>query len=150
MLAGMAMTILASIVLLPSYARLAMARYHRDTLKSTNAQARSMVAANERLITDVQTNPRINERLARDHLGLQRDGGMIIVDSRYPDVEPLSVKPAFQYEPAKPSAWVLDTAARLEKPLTRGTLFVLAMLAIGAGVWFFAPPREGEPADDLG
>ena len=78
LLAGMALTILAAVVLLPPYVRLARVRYEHDRLLAKNADDEALVAAYDMLIESAPTDPVLTKRLAICQFGLLPRNEMIV------------------------------------------------------------------------
>jgi hypothetical protein len=121
-LSGLAMVIIAAIVLMPAWASTIRAEYERDTKHANIEHSRKIVATGARLNDAIPHDRVINERLVK---------GTVRQD--------LIHAPAVAYPP-EPSGWMLGLADKLARPKTRRGLFFVACVALAGAMFLFAPP----------
>jgi hypothetical protein len=121
-LAGLAMGIIAALVLMPAWARSVRAEYDLAAKRPDIEHSTKIVAARARLINAIPHDPVVNERYAK---------GTVRQD--------LIHAPVVQYPP-KPSGWMLGLADKLAQPKPRRGLFFVACVALAGGMFLFAPP----------
>ena len=143
LLAGMALTILAAVVLLPPYARLARVRYEHDRLLAKNADDEALVAAYDMLIESAPTDPVLTKRLAICQFGLLPRNEMIVHSSdlapgRTPGLPTIDRRPP----PARPAAWLIRTAANVDGPVARTALCLIAAVALFAAILLTGPTKQ--------
>jgi hypothetical protein len=141
-LTGAALAILAAVVLLPEWAKLARTRHH---LACTRAQTRDMEAqieANDRAIAGVLTDPDLNKRIAIRQGALWPQNTVVALRADGQAPAPWAVTAPRSRRPPPPAGWLLNAEARLGDPRTRrGLCFVAAGLLL-TGMLLFAPPRD--------
>ncbi len=146
-LAVAAMGLFAAVVILPELARLREAEYQLARQQAVNADLRNLVAANDRLIAALPTDPVLTKRLAMNQLGLWPDNEFVLIDARptggnrrpRPGVVALTPTP----RPERPGGWVLNASRRVANPPTRRGLLLLAAVALLAAILLF-PGKERE------
>ena len=139
-LSGLAIMIIAGVVLLPDHARLIQLRYERDCLAAKNADDKSLALAYERLADDIPTDPILAKRLAMRQFGVMpRDEW--VVSSGSSQTLPL-VTAARHSRPAKPDGWTIHTAKKLQNPTTRTALLLTAIILILAAIVLSAPSQK--------
>lgn len=144
-LAGLALTILAGVVLFPAYARVEEARYQRDCLQAGTADAESLIAVNERLIDALDNDEVLAKRLARSQWRWRPVGETPMAGSGPPltkqPAEALATITSAQ-RPAKPNGWLLRIARRFRTPATRRGLLLVAAVAMFAAMLLVAPRQS--------
>jgi hypothetical protein len=145
-LAGMALAILAGVVLLPAYAGLQQTRYQQACLAVRTEEARRTIRAYDRLIEAADKDPVLLQRLARSHLGAMPQDEYVVLDPDAPAASPAVVRPVQLPDPAAPDGWLIRMAGRLEdRPFRRGVL-VLAVAAMATALFLFGPPASSRDA----
>jgi len=143
LLAGMALTILAAVALLPPYARLLRVRYEHDRLMAKNADDEALIAAYDRLIEAAPTDPVLTKRLAICEFGLLPRNEMIVHSSRLPRGRPPGLPTINRRPPpARPPAWILRTAASVGAPVARAALCLIASAALLAAILLTGPSKR--------
>ncbi|MCP4379767.1 MAG: hypothetical protein GY794_26825 [bacterium] len=121
-LAGLAMIIIAAIVLMPAWASTIRTEHKRDDRFAGDGHVRKIIDARNRCKDDLPHNVTLNERYFK---------GMIRQDPVH--APPLAHLP-------EPSGWALDLADKLARPKTRRGLFFVACVALAGAMFLFAPP----------
>jgi|GEM_PF-2179297 len=121
-LAGLAMAIIAALVLMPAWANRIRAEYDLAVKRADIAHSRKIVAGEARHNIAVRHDPVLVERYAK---GMVRQN-------------PIHAPPV-KYPPA-PSGWLLELADKLAQPKTRRGLFFVACVALAGAMFLFAPP----------
>jgi len=121
-LAGLAMAIIASLVLLPAYADAIRAEHELAVKRAEVAHNRRVIAAGERLNKVILHDRVLNERLVR---GTIRRGLLQIPKVNYPP---------------EPNGWLLGVANRVARLKTRRGLAFAALVAMVGAMFLFAPP----------
>jgi len=144
-LAGMALAILAGVVLLPAYARLTEAQYERGCLMAGATEAEDLIRANDRLIAEMPGDPVLTMRLARSQLDLLPENEVVVIDPgrRKAPVGPLVTIPP-RPRPNRPGGWLIRLADRLWAPGVRRGLLLLAACAMAAAMFLFTPSKADE------
>ncbi len=139
--AALAVTILAGMVLVPAYARLAQARHERACQQVILEDLRARCEAGERHIQELSRDPALTTWLLASHWGLQPAREVILAD---PDAAPVPVPRLVRTTPLKmptpPGGRLLRAADKLRRPATRRGLFFVAALSLAAAMLLFAPP----------
>jgi hypothetical protein len=142
-LAGLALTILAGVVLLPAYARVEEAQYQRDCLQAGTADAESLIAVNERLIDALDNDEVLAKRLARSQYRWRPVDETTMANSGPPfakqSAEALATITSAR-RPAKPNGWLLQIARRFQTPAKRRGLLLVAAVAMFAAM--LLAPRQ--------
>ncbi|MCK4275845.1 MAG: hypothetical protein KAX78_04985, partial [Phycisphaerae bacterium] len=125
--AGVAMAIVAVVVLTPPYARLAEARWRRTCLSVSATDGEALIAAQQRLIDAIPTDEVLTMRLAHDRLGLVPVNERAVATAAETPAPPPGI-PSIQRHPRPdpPPLWVLRAARRLQRPPLRRGLMLLA------------------------
>lgn len=143
MLAGLGMAILAGVVLLPAWARLAWTEYERDCLAATVKDEQAARRTLDRMIGTIDTDPILNKRLAMAQLGYRPVGQVVIRDDTLPPVPPPgAVIPAEHPRPEPPSPALTRAAQRVGNPPTRRGLYLMSAAALLGAVMLFGPPPK--------
>jgi len=121
-LAGLAMAIIAPLVLLPVYANAIRAEHELAVKRAEVAHNRKVVAAEARLNSAILHDRVINERLVRG-----------TVRSDLINVPPINY-------PGEPDGWLLGLCDKLSRLKTRRGLFFAACVAMTGAMFLFAPP----------
>ena len=148
LLAGASLTILAGIVWAPAYARLAVARYERGCLAASNADAREIIADNDRLIEAVSGDPVLIERLLMSQGSYCPRDQIVVRDPDCPPTMPGSLNSQRHERPAPPPDWLMGLAAKCTDPRARRGLLLVASAMLVAGMLLFAPPIRGRRTRD--
>ena len=146
LMAGTALSILAAVVLLPSYADTLTAQYQRDLARARVAEMQALLVGADRLIAAAEAgDPVLTKRLAMNQFGLraahetaaetpgQTPPGRLLRVPRRP-------------RPGPPSRWLTAAAAKLKRPNVRRGLLLLAGAAMIVALLAFSPP-EKHPTD---
>jgi hypothetical protein len=141
-LAGMAIAILAGVVLLPPAARLQRARHHRDCLAAYNQDAQTLIRVHDRLIEDLPDDDILTLRLLRQQQDLVPRGEVVVENPAFTATPPDLAVPQPSPRPAAPDNLVTRAADRIANPRTRRGLLLLAAMAMIAAMLLFAPPRR--------
>ncbi len=140
-LAGLGLAILASVVLLPSYARLLRARYERDRLAAQVRDEQAALDAYRRLIAQGGDDPILVQRLAMDTLGLVPTNEVIFHPAETTrTIPPGVVRVDRAPRPDKPAGWAVRAADRLANPAVRRGLMLLSGLTVLVAVVLFVLP----------
>ena len=121
-LAGLAMAIVAALVLMPAWASSVRAEYDLAAKRPDIEHGTKIIAARARLINAIPHDPVVNERYIK---------GTVRQD--------LIHAPVVEYPP-EPSGWMLELADKLAQPKTRRGLFFVACVSLAGGMFLFAPP----------
>jgi hypothetical protein len=140
-LAGVALAILATLILLPAYARLSAAQYELDCRKAQIADEETQIAYNERYRSATTQDPVLVKRLAMSQFNLKpRDEVVVAPPGAAAPPPPGAVPPRRHPRPSPPDNLLLRTAAKVETPSTRRGLFLTAAGAMLAAMFLFAAP----------
>jgi len=143
LLALPALAVLAGVVLLPAYVRLANAQYELECKKARIADAEWLVAANDRLIKDLPEDEVLTKRLAMNSLGMLPEDETVIRDpNSAPAAPPGVIQPRAHPRPDPPSNWLTQMAQRFENPAKRRGVLLIAACAMLAAMFFFSPPEK--------
>jgi len=138
-LAGMAVAILACVILLPAYAELDDAKYQRDCLAADIADAEKLVRTNERLIEELPNDPVLTFRVARSQFDLLPPNEVVVTDSDTPrPPAPLIDIPATP-RPTPPQGTAYQAGKKLDSERLRRGLMLIAASAMLAAMFLFAP-----------
>jgi len=141
LLSGSAMVVLAAVVLLPPYAKLAQSRYELACADASINDADLLVRATQRLIEALPQDPVLAKRLAMSQSDLTPSNERVIVDPSVPPLPPPDmVIPVQSPRPAPPSGLMIEAASRISNPATRRGLLFLSATALLAGMFLFASP----------
>jgi len=149
LLSGAALVVFAAVVLLPERARLARVRYELGCEQARTADQEAMVAAQERVIADLLTDPVLIKRVAMSQCDMWPENAAVAVESgRRPSLPPHAVRPFRHARPEPPSRWLLGAEARLRNPPVRRGLLLMAAGLLSVAIFLFAAPgryhQEGE------
>jgi len=142
LLAGAALAIFATAVLVPEYARVLDAQYELARQEAVNADLKALIEANDRLIAALPENPVLAKRLAMNQFGLLPENEIVLVDGRSGPQPPPGMaltKPHLRPEP--PNEQLSGIVRRLTRPRTRRGLLLLAAAAMLAALFLF-PARD--------
>jgi hypothetical protein len=136
---------MATIVLLPAYARLTTLRYHRDVLDVRCDNAAAQAAVNDRVIHATTDDEVFTKRMAMSRLGLYPTNEIVAVNHNDPHRRaPYMVTAPQPPLPAAPAGWLVRSGKKLENPPTRRGLMLLAGAAMFSAFLLFAPrSRKG-------
>ena len=145
-LGGLAMSVVAAVVLVPAYARLRTARYQQDYIATANANTEALIAANDRLITALPLDRVLTMRLAMTQQGLWPRNEVVVIDPAGDAPRPVGAATiARQQQPAPPPPWLVRAGYKLETPSIRRSLLLLAMGIMLVAIYMFAPPMMRPP-----
>ncbi|HNX26988.1 MAG TPA: hypothetical protein PKK48_06230 [Phycisphaerae bacterium] len=139
---GMALTLLAALVLLPAWAEKEKTRYEleRDTLRLQ--EAKETVQALSRMMRDVQNDEILTQRLAGTRLGLYTPDEIIVRDPARPVDNPEILSEIHYPQPSHKDSFWLQTAAKLEKQGKRRSYMLLSAAMLISAFILFAPPTQ--------
>lgn len=141
LLAGLAMLILAGLVLLPAYARWRQAEYQRDCLTVACRESEALVAAQERLIAALPEEEVLTKRLALSQGEVYAANEAVSASPRYPRRPPPDVIQPIHYpRPAPPNDWLIRASVKVNNAGTRRGLLLLAAGCLLTAMFLFAPP----------
>jgi len=147
LLAGPAVAVLAAIVLLPAYARLARTLHERDCERARTARLEAIRVAQQRLIAALPHDKVLTARLAMQQEALWPANEIVVVDPNSPPPNPPGVILAESFpDPPAADGALIRWAGKLQRPSTRRGLFVLAAGALLAAMLLFASPVRYESA----
>ncbi|MDP6546083.1 MAG: hypothetical protein QGH60_19045 [Phycisphaerae bacterium] len=121
-LAGLAMAIVATLVLMPAWANAVRAEHDLAVKRAEIEYSRRVVAAGARLNNAIHHDRVVNERLVKG-----------TVRQNLIHTQPVEYPPA-------PGGWRMELADKLAQPKTRRGLFVVAFVALAGGMFLFVPP----------
>ena len=143
LLAGVSLAILAAVLLLPEYARLAWARHELAGWEAAVADKRAQIAANERLEAALPLDPVLTKRLAMNQRGLLPADEVVVLDvAGGRPLPPAVVHPPRHPRPTAPSGWLMRAAQRMSRPPLRRGLLLLAAVAMLAAMFLFGPREK--------
>ena len=141
---GLAVAVAAAVLLLPSYAQTARARYERACAEADIADAEALIAANKRLEAALRlSDPVLLKRLAMRQFRLWPRDEVVVLDPGAPPLPPpdtIRITPASR--PAPPSGWLMGLAGRVGRPRTGRGLLLLAAGAFATGVYIISSGRK--------
>ncbi len=144
MFGGLAMLIIAGVVLLPAYADYKQACYERDRNAAEIADMSARAATRDRQIAEMPNDRVYTMRLMSSHEGLMPAGEVVQMDpyaaAATPTTETIRIRPHNRPEP--PGGMLLRIANRLENASLRRGLCLLAALCLIAAFFCFAPPQK--------
>lgn len=143
-LAGMAVAILAGVVLLPAYARVENAKYERDCVLAYNQDARTLIRINDRLIQHLPDDDILTLRLLNSQQALLSGGEVRIPAADGPARPPDMVEPPRSAPPVPTDNAFTRAAARIVNPRTRRGLLLMAAGAIATAMLLFGPRRKSQ------
>ncbi|MFA6134955.1 MAG: hypothetical protein WC869_13145 [Phycisphaerae bacterium] len=141
-LAGLAMVILAALILLPAYAQLQQVVYDRDCQQVAVNENDKTLEAQRRLIEELPDSEVLTKRLAISQGELTPDREVIVPRAGMPTLPPDVIQPVRYPRPAKPDNLLLTLGTRIEKPSTRRGLLFLAAGALLVAMFLFSPPER--------
>ncbi len=139
--AGMALTILAAVVILPAYRQRSLAWADRHRLAQQARLNERLIDYNERLIEAIKTDPVLTQKLLMEQQNYRRPSQRAIpiaeapLDPSVPRLLAAQVAQSAQPPPA-PSQRLDQLAQRVQDPATRRGLLLLAGLLISAAMIF--------------
>jgi hypothetical protein len=146
LLAGTGVALLAGVVLVPAYARLAAAQHTRDRLRAAAGDLEARLAAEDRLIAD-RDDPVLWQRLAWCQMGVAPPRVVVAMDpDAPPQLPPGVIRAAEHPRPNPPPEWLVRAAANLGRPATRRGVTLLAAATLLLAVLLFPPPAEARKA----
>ncbi len=148
LLAGVAIAIVAGVVLLPAYARLNRVTAEHERLDAANADDQARIDAQDRLIEALPDDRVLAKRLAMRHFGAVPRTEHVVTateDFRAPQPGTVAITPAPRPKPV--ANWMALTAQRIANDRIRLTLLALAAATAAAAVLLSnAPRRRPKPA----
>jgi len=143
LLVALALTIIAGVVLIPPYARLAGAQYELECLRAGIADAEGLVAANDRLIAALPHDEVLTMRLAMSQEPLAPSKEVVVRTPSAPPASPPDViRPDRHPRPPPPAGWIFSANMKLKRTNTRRGLLLLAGAALVLALFLFAPPEK--------
>lgn len=141
--AGTAVALIAAIVLVPALARLAQARYERGCQEALTADLEALAKAQERMIEALPEDETLAIRLLISQEDVTpSDREPYELPSLGPSKAPDLIEAVRHPRPAPPPDWLVHLDRRLKKPATRRGLLLLAVGALVAALFLFAPPEK--------
>jgi hypothetical protein len=143
-LAGLALAILAGLVLLPAYAQWSEVVHERDCQKVAVAEHEATVEAQRRLLEALPDNDVLTKRLALSQGELMPGKEVVVQKPGATRSQPDVIQPIHYQRPPRPDNWLLTLAGKVQKPATRRGLLLLAAGTLLTAMFLFAPPdRRG-------
>ena len=142
LLAGLALAIIAALVLLPAYARLNQIIVERDRIAAANADDEARIVAQDRLIEAIPKDRTLAKRLSMKHFGaLPRTEYVVAAteDLRAPQAGSVTIDPTPRPRPV--ANRLTATAAKIARPTTRLLLMTMALATLVAAIVLTAAPR---------
>lgn len=139
---GMALTLLAALVLLPAWADKEKTKLQLEQDKVRLQEARQTVQALDRMARDVQNDAILTERLAGTRLGLYTPDEIIVRDPSKPVDNPEILSEIRYPMPQQKDFFWLRAAAKVEDPGKRRSYMLLAAAMMIAAFILFAPPTQ--------
>ena len=147
LLAGLALAVIAAVVLMPAYAGLNQVIVENERIAAANTYYRKHADARDQLIKDVA-----NDRILAKRVAMQRFGSLprteYVVpgteDPRAPQAGEVAVPPPPKPQPAE--NWMTATAAKLSHPTTRTVLLLAASASLAVAVFFTGASRRKRKA----
>ncbi len=147
--AGMALALLATVVVLPAWARLDRARADREALAYQAALFDRLIDYRTALIDAVKTDPLQTERLLMAQRNYRRPGeATYALDDVPADPSAVEAIKAQLTPPRPPSPTVATLGRRVQRPTTRRGLLLLSGLLLVLATVMFLPPRPNQTPDD--
>ncbi|NLF32484.1 MAG: hypothetical protein GX591_16535 [Planctomycetes bacterium] len=147
--AGMAFALLATVVVLPAWARLDQARADRDALAFQTAAYDRLVDYRTELIESVKTDPLQTERLLMEQRNYTRPGeAAYAIDDAPADPPVLDAIKAQLPAPRPASATLATLSRRVQRPATRRGLLLLSGLLLVLATVMFLPPGHRSAAGE--
>ncbi|MFW6153907.1 MAG: hypothetical protein ACOC95_01705 [Planctomycetota bacterium] len=141
--AGMALALLATVVVLPAWARLDKARADREALVYRTAVYDRLIAYRTELIDAVKTDPLQTERLLMAQRNYRRPGEAVYALDDVPADPPVLQAIKAQLPPPRPTSATLATLSRrVQRPATRRGVLLLSGLLMVLATVMFLPPRH--------
>jgi hypothetical protein len=142
--AGVAMAILAAVVLLPAWQRRELARVQRDDLARQVRVQRELVQYKQGLMEAVKRDPRQTAQLLiqQQHYHLADEASIPLDAPADPPLAQMLAARAPQ-TPA-PAALVMNLAQRAGDPATRRGMLLVAGVLMVAAMLLFQPPQTKE------
>lgn len=145
---GLSLAILAAVVLLPAYGKLAEAEFEMGCLRADVAEAEDWLATNERLIQDLPSDEVLARRLARSQSEWLPPEEIVVIDPvRHAAGPPQLVSVPPHPRPAKPAGLAIRLAKSLQTPSVRYGLLLVAAGAMLGGTLLFPPQLQGRLDD---
>ena len=142
-LAGVAVLIVAAVVLVPAYSRLGRARYQRACQEARVADLAALAEAQERMIAALPADEILTMRLAMSQEALApSDRVPYSLPQVRPGGSPDLIKPVRHPRPVPPPDWLARLDAKLRKVSTRRGLLLLAFGCLVLAIFLFAPPEK--------
>ncbi|MBT3278479.1 MAG: hypothetical protein HN909_03890 [Phycisphaerales bacterium] len=150
--AGLALGILAMMVLVPLWAQVIRSEHYRDCQQLRVQEAERMVKAWARLCKSAETDVVLNQRVAGGKLGLDASDEEILLprDGRVKTI-PAMPAPIRLPDPSMPHLRVRNLSDRLTQPsFRRGAMAIMVTLAVLATVAGLGRREQDDPADGSG
>ena len=142
LLAGLAVIILAAVVLLPAYAKMEQVRYQRDLLACRYKDAQKLVAGHERMLKALEVDETLTKRLASEHFAVETPGEVVVADPKNPP-QTTEVKLFSPTQPPPPpDNWLIRAADKIQNVRTKRGMILLAAGAMLTAMFLFSPPNR--------
>ncbi len=141
--AGMAVAILAAVVLLPAWQRRQDARNQRDDLVAKSKAYDDLIGHNERTIEAIKTTPLLTEKQLMEQQNYSRPGEVAVelpdipIDDQ-PDIQPLTAREPGSTQPLPER--LKSLTKRVQNPRSRRGLLLLSGLLFVTAMVLFGPP----------
>jgi len=147
-LAGISLSILATVVLLPAYVSMSEAGYQRDILAARQRNALKLIDARERMIKALQEDDRqLLTRLVRSQFDLLPRNEVVVIDPSAPPQTPQVYLLAESPLPSAHKGLISHAADKLKNDRTRRGLLLLSAGAMLAAMFLFSPPKISNKPD---
>lgn len=121
-----AVALVGATMLVPAWANRLVALHEKELAAAYNADLHAQLAAGDRMIEALQTDPLLIERVAVSHNEFEPINQRMIIPEGIPLPPPDTVYFRPAPRPARPPEWVLRAGQKLDRPKTRRGLLVLA------------------------
>ena len=142
--AGMALAVLATVVLSPAVSRLLAARADRDALGQRVETYDELIDYKQRLAESIRTDPMQTRRLLMQQQNCRRLGeaGFLITDA--PADIPLAEMIAGQTAEPRRESTIDRISRRVQQPRTRRGLLLVSGIMMVCAMVMFLPPGAGK------
>lgn len=146
-LVALALLITAGVVLLPAFARIRQLEHQNACQEVRLREARATIAAMDRFLAQAPTDEVLTKRLAWSKLGLLPVNESWPLHTAVPPPPPPGTLSPIRYpDPPAPDAPVDRWAKKVQSPVYRRGLLVLAASMIVAAILLFPASRSRTPA----
>ena len=143
--AGLAVAILATVVIPPAYQRTS-AIYGEQAVLASQVRVNNLyIQYTERLIEAIKTDPILTQRLLIQQRNFRRPGETTVTIAGAPEEVPIAqLLAATTTNPAPPQPTMAMLATRVQDPRTRRGLLLLAAVLLTVAMVLFAPPDDSK------